>query len=211
MILSFFNSILVTAISVAVNIFSAFIAAYAITRYKFRFLGFIVMLLSFGILIPINSAMLPIKLVMDRLSFTNTLGGLAILYAGIGLPMSVLILRGHLLGIPKDIDEAAMIDGAGPWRISLRIIFPIARPAIVTIIILQTVYCWNEFQFAMVLISDQKFKTIQLIIKNFLGLFQSDYGALFASVIVSVIPIIVFFVLFQKQVVTAFASGAIKS
>jgi len=76
--------------------------------------------------------------------------------------------------------------------------------------ILQTVYCWNEFLFSMILISDQDRKTIQVVMKNFLGLFQSDYGALFASVVIAIIPVIIFFVIFQNQVVTAFTAGAVK-
>lgn len=211
MVRSFFNSVFVTVISIIINVLVSFIAAYALSRYKFKFLGVILLLMSFGLLIPINSSILPIKMVMDKLFLSNSLIGLSILYAGINIPISVLILRSHIIGIPKEIDEAAALDGAGPWYTSLRIILPIARPAVVTIMILQAVYSWNEFLFAMILISDEKNKTIQLVIKNFMGVFQSDYGALFASVIVSVIPVIVFFVISQKQVITAFSSGAVKS
>jgi len=205
-----FNSLFVTTFSIILNAFVAFIAAYSISRYKFRFLGYFMVLLAFGLLVPVNSALLPIKIVMDKLSLTNSLIGLAILYTGIGIPMSVLILRSQIIGIPKDIDESADMDGAGPWRIALSIVGPVARPGIITVMILQAVYCWNEFLFSMILISDQERKTMQVVMKNFLGLFQSDYGALFASVVIAIIPVIIFFVIFQNQVVTAFSTGSVK-
>jgi len=154
---------------------------------------------------------LPIKILMDTLGMSNSPYGLALLYAGIGVPISTLILKSHLMSIPSEIDEAASIDGAGRFPIAFRIIMPVARPGLVSIMILQAVYVWNEFMFALTLISGQQYKTIQLVTRNFLGLYQSNYGALFAAVVISVVPIIVLFVVFQKKVVEAFASGAIKA
>lgn len=208
---TFLNSSFVVILSVASNVLFSFFVAYAVTRFKYKWLGWFMMILTIGILMPINSVLLPIKIIMDRLHFTNTLFGLAILYAAIGIPISTLILRSHLFGIPKDIDEAAYIDGANYFTIALRIIAPIARPGIITAAILQTVYCWNEYMFALIHISNQKYKTMQLAISYFIGMFSSDYGAMFAAVTMSVIPIVIVFVIFQKQVVSAFISGSVKS
>lgn len=210
MIRAFFNSGIVTAISVVINAAACYLAAYVISRYDMKWLKWLSLLLAFGLLVPINSALIPIKIVMDRLYLSNSILGLGILYAAINVPMSVLILEGHIDGIPKAVDEAALIDGAGPLRIAVGIIAPIAKPGLVTTIILQAVYSWNEFLFAMTLISDQSQKTIQIIIRNFLGMFQSNYGALFASVVLAIIPMVTIFIIFQNRIIEAFTSGSVK-
>ena len=210
MLLSFLNSGITVVLSVALNTAVCYMAAYTINRYRFRWLTVLLTVVSFGLLIPINSALLPIKLVMDGLGLTNSVAGLSVLYAAIQIPISVMILQSHIAGIPREIDEAAAIDGASPWTISVRIVAPIAQPALVTIVILQAVYSWNDFLYAMTLISDQSRKTVQVITRNFLGLFQTNYGALFASVVLAIIPMVVLFVLFQNRVIEAFTSGSIK-
>lgn len=211
MIRAFFNSVAATGLSVVLNAFICYIAAYTMSRFHFRFLKFLGVLIAFGLLVPINSALLPLKIVMDAVHLSNSVLGLAILYAGIGIPISTLVLRSHIDGIPKSIDEAAAIDGSSTLRVALGIIAPVARPGLVTVMILQAVASWNEFMFALTMISDPAQKTLQLIIRNFLGLYQSNYGALFASVMVAVVPIIVLFVLFQNKVIEAFTTGAVKA
>lgn len=210
MLESFLNSVVATGLSVVLNALVCYLAAYTMSRYRFKFLKVLSLLLSFGLLIPINSALLPIKLVMDHLTFSNSVLGLGVLYGALQIPMSVLILQSHISGIPRAVDEAAEIDGASPLRIAFGVVAPIAKPGIVTIVILQAVFSWNEFLFSMTLISDQSKKTIQLIIRNFLGVFQSNYGALFASVILAIIPMVTVFVIFQNKVIEAFTSGSVK-
>ncbi len=209
MIQAFINSTVATVVSVVLNVILCYLGAYAI-RFHFHFLKVTLMLLSFGLLIPINSALLPIKMTMDGLHLSNSVIGLGILYAAVQIPMSVMILSTHVSGIDKAIDEAARIDGASNLRVAVSIIGPIAKPGIVTIVILQAVYSWNEFLFALTLISDQSKKTIQIIIRNFLGMYQSDYGALFAGVVMAIIPMVLVFVIFQNKVIEAFTAGSVK-
>lgn len=210
MIRSFVNSGIATVISVSLNLAVSYMTAYTISRYKFRFLRWFMLLLSFGLLVPINSALLPIKSVMDTLHLSNSVVGLGILYAAMGIPTSTLILEGHLSGIPKVIDEAAWIDGASPFKTATAVVAPIAKTGMVSVLILQAVFSWNEFLFAMTLISDQSKKTMQIISRNFLGVFQSNYGALFASVVLAIIPMVIVFVAFQDKVIDAFTNGAVK-
>ncbi|MGE5581885.1 MAG: carbohydrate ABC transporter permease [Bacillota bacterium] len=207
---AFLNSLVVTGVSVIINAYIAILAAYVMARFRFRGSGFLMFLLTMGILIPINSALLPIKLVMDRLYLSNSLFGLAVLYATIGLPISVLILRSYILGIPIEIDEAARIDGAGLWYVVRGIITPIARPGLVTIMILQAIYCWNEFLFAIVLISSEVNRTLQIAIRFFVGRFFFDYGGLFAAMVLAILPTVVLFVMFQEHVVSSLSAGAVK-
>ena len=210
MIQAVINSALVTVISVVLNVIICYLGAYVISRFQYKFLKVTLMLLSFGLLIPVNSALLPIKMTMDTLKLSNSIIGLGILYAAMQIPMSVMILQTHVSGIDKAIDEAAKIDGASNLRIAVSIIGPIAKPGIVTIVILQAVFSWNEFLFALTLISDQSKKTIQIIIRNFLGMYQTDYGALFAGVVMAIIPMVAVFVVFQNKVIEAFTAGSVK-
>ncbi len=207
---AFINSSGVTALAIILNACVALLAAFVMARFQFRGRQSLMFLLTMGVLIPINSALLPIKLVMDRLHMSNTLIGLAVLYTGIGIPISVLILRSYILGIPPEIDEAARMDGAGFWQIVWRIIAPIARPGIVTVMTIQAIYTWNEFLFAVVLISSEANRTLQIAIRFFLGRFFFDYGGLFAAMVLAILPTVILFVLCQKSVVSSLSAGAVK-
>jgi raffinose/stachyose/melibiose transport system permease protein len=207
---AYLNSAIVTTVSVVFNAYLALLEAYVLARFRFRGASTILVLLAMGVLIPINSALVPIKMIMDRLMLSNSLLGLAVLYAAIGLPVSILILRSQILGIPVEIDEAALIDGASSWFIVRKIIAPIARPGLVTIMILQTIYCWNEFLFAMILVSSEANRTLQIAIRFFLGKFFFDYGGMFAAMVLAIMPTVIIFVIFQNSVISALSSGAIK-
>ncbi|MGE5598959.1 MAG: carbohydrate ABC transporter permease [Bacteroidota bacterium] len=207
---AFINSAGMTAFSIILNACVALLAAFVMARFAFRGRQLLMFLLTMGVLIPINSALLPIKLVMDRLHLSNSLVGLAVLYTGIGLPISVLILRSYILGIPPEIDEAARVDGASFWQIVWKIVAPVARPGIVTVMILQAIYAWNEFLFAMVLISSETNRTLQIAIRFFLGQFFFDYGGLFAAMVLAILPTVILFVIFQNSVVSSLSAGAVK-
>ncbi len=207
---SYLNSIIVTAISVAANAYVSLLAAYVFSRFRFRARQSLMVMFALGILIPVNSALLPIKLIMDHLRLSNSLIGLAILYCAIGLPTSILILSSHIAGIPSEIDESARIDGANWLVVVNKIVAPIARPGLVTVAILQAIYCWNEFLFAVVLVSSEANRTLQVAIRFFVGRFFFDYGGLFAAMVLAILPLVIVFIVFQNSIVSALSSGAIK-
>ena len=207
---AYLNSIIVTVFSVVLNASAALLAAYALARFHFRGRQLILFLLYLGVLVPINSAVLPIKVIMDRLHLTGSLPGLIILYAAIGIPISVLLLRAHIQGIPNEIDESARVDGASFWGVLGKIIGPIARPGLVTIAILQMIYSWNEFLFAIILINAESKRTLQIAIRFFLGRFSFDYGGLFAAMVLAIAPTVIIFIIFQNTVVSALSAGAVK-
>ncbi len=209
-IVPFTNSVLVTAGAVALNLFLSFAAAFAIARFPSRWLRAVALIFSLGVLIPINSAILPIKLIMTRLKLSDSLPGLIILYAILGLPIGVLVLRSFLLSVPTAIDESARIDGAGWWTILFRIIMPVSQSGIATVAIWQAIMAWNEFLFAILLISSEANRTLQIAIRFFLGMFWFDYGALFAMLVMVIVPIIVVFMIFQERVIAGLTAGAIK-
>jgi raffinose/stachyose/melibiose transport system permease protein len=209
-IVPFTNSIIVTTGAVALNLFLSFAAAFAIARFPSRWLRTVALIFSLGVLIPINSAILPIKLIMTRLGLGNSLPGLIILYAILGLPIGVLVLRSFLLSVPVAIDESARIDGTGWWTILFRIIMPVSQSGIATVAIWQAIMAWNEFLFAILLISSEANRTLQIAIRFFLGMFFFDYGALFAMLVIVIVPIVLVFVIFQERVIAGLTAGAIK-
>ncbi len=207
---SYLNSVIVTALSVVINAYIALLAAYVFARFRFPARQTLMLIFALGILIPVNSALLPIKLIMDYFKLSNSLTGLAILYSAIGLPTSILILSSHITGIPPEIDESARIDGASWLTVVNKIIVPIAHPGLVTVAILQAIYCWNEFLFAMVLVSSEAKRTLQVAIRFFVGRFFFDYGGLFAAMVLAILPLVIVFIVFQNSIVSALSSGAIK-
>jgi raffinose/stachyose/melibiose transport system permease protein len=209
-IVPFTNSIIVTAGAVALNLFLSFSAAFAIARFPGRWLRAVALIFSLGVLIPINSAILPIKLIMTRLALGDSLPGLIILYAVLGLPIGVLVLRSFLLSVPLAIDESARMDGAGWWTILFRIILPVSQSGIATVAIWQAIMAWNEFLFAILLISSEAHRTLQIAIRFFLGMFTFDYGALFAMLVMVIVPIVLVFIVFQERVIAGLTAGAIK-
>lgn len=207
---AFLNSAIVTGSSLSLNAVIAFMAAYSLARFKFRLNLILTLMFSLGILLPINSAILPIKIIITKLGLGNSLIGLIILYTALGIPISILILKSFLVSIPVEIEESAIIDGASYWKVIFKIIFPLCQPALATIIVLQFLFCWNEFLFAMLMINSEAKRTLQLSIGFFLGEFYFDYGGLFAAMVIAILPAVIIFILFQERVISGLTAGAVK-
>jgi len=206
----FFNSIVVSTSAVILNVIIALLAAYVLARFEFMLNIPLTIMFYLGFLIPINSAVVPIKFIMLKLGLNNSLIGLIILYVALGLPVSILILKNFLSSIPVQLEEAARIDGAGYWEIFFKIIFPLSRSGLATVMILQFLFCWNEFLFATLLINTETKRTLQMAINFFIGKFSFDYGGLFAAMTVSIVPSIIVFIFFQEKVISGLTAGAIK-
>jgi len=207
---AFLNSAIVTGSSLSLNAGIAFMAAYSLARFKFRLNLILTLMFSLGILLPINSAILPIKIIITKLGLGNSLIGLIILYTALGLPISILVLKSFLVSVPVEIEESAIIDGASYWKVIFKIIFPLCQPALATIIVLQFLFCWNEFLFAMLMINSEAKRTLQLSIGFFLGEFYFDYGGLFAAMVIAILPAVIIFILFQERVISGLTAGAVK-
>ena len=156
-----------------------------------------------------QTALVPINVIYSKLGLLNTYWGLLYVYIGFGISFGILILRGFFNGIPKDIDEAAYIDGCSKWQLFYRIIFPIAKPAIATLVITDFLSTWNEYLLASVIINDNTMKTVPVGLMTFVGEHGTDYGYLCAGVLISVIPVLVVYLFFQRYFVEGM-SGAIK-
>src|SRR5690606_29746609 len=163
-----------------------------------------------GMLIPIHSTLVPLFLLMKQLKILNTHWALIFPYAAFALPTAIFILTAYLRSVPKEIEEAAYIDGASLWGVFFKIMLPISLPALSTVSILSFLQSWNDFSFALVFITKSTLKTLPLAVSNFADGFQTDYSLTLAAMTLSVIPTIIIYLLFQEQVMKGMTAGAVK-
>lgn len=206
----FLNSVFYSFVTVIVSgLFSA-MAAYAIARMRWKLSGFVFGLFSLGIMIPTQAALLPLFQVLDRLGLKGGYLGLLIPYISFALPMSIMILTGFYKGIPKEIEEAAYIDGSGISRCFLEIILPIIKPAIATASIFTFLSTWNELMFANTLVDSSTYRTLPVGIMSFAGQYSTDWGLIGAGMVIATLPTILIYFLLSNQVQQSLVAGAVK-
>ena len=205
-----FNSVFVGLSATVVNIIVASMGAYCISRFRFKGREKIFTLFTAGILVPLNALMVPYFVIITKLGLINTYGGMILLYTAIGIPMSTFLIRGLMDSIPMELEEAAYIDGCGFYARFFHIILPLSRTGIVTAATFEFLTCWNEFVFANLLVSSEKLRTIQVGIRYFTNQFSTDYVSMYAAIVISIIPSILGYILFQEQIIAGMTSGAVK-
>lgn len=204
------NDLIVSFLKVPLGIFVGSLAAFSMTRLKIKHSTGIFVFFLIGMMLPMQTALVPINMIYSKLNLLNTYFGLFYVYVGFGLSYCILVMRGFMKGIPKDIDEAAYIDGCTKWQLFYKIILPIAKPAVATLFITDFLATWNEYLLASVIINDNTMKTVPVGLMTFVGEHGTDYGYLCAGVLVSVIPVMVVYLIFQRYFVEGMA-GAVKS
>lgn len=206
----FFNSLLYTGVSIVISGLVSAMAAYAIVRLKWKLNKLTMIVFTVGIMIPLNAALLPLFLVMDKLKLIDTYWALIIPYTAFSIPLSVLILSGFYAAIPRDLEEAAFIDGCGIYRIFFKIILPIIKPAIATVSIFNFLGNWNELMFANTLVNSAKYKTLTVGIMAFSGQYTTQWGQIGAGMVLATIPTVIIYVLLSDQVQSSLIAGAVK-
>lgn len=210
-ILSYFgNSIIITVISTVLNVLFLSMAAYVFARFTFKGRDVLYFILSLSLVIPMTALLHPVYSVIQSLGLYDTKAGLILVYTALNLPMSLLILRSTFLSIPKAIEEAAYVDGAGFVRTFFQIMLPCAKGGLTSAAVLTFLNSWNEFTFALVLTSGQSARTLPLSLSYFTAQFSFNYTAMFAAVTIAVVPSIVIFAIFQEQVVSSLTAGSVK-
>ena len=204
------NSILIGGLSTVLNVLCASMLAYCLSRFRFRGRETIFTFFAAGILVPLNALMVPYFVIISKIGLYDTHAGLILLYSAIGIPMSTFIIRGLMDSLSREIEEAAYIDGCGFFGRYFRIILPLSRNGLVTAATFQFLTCWNEFVFANLLTSSQNVRTIQLGIRYFTNQFSTDFVSMYAAIVISIVPSIVGYMIFQKQIVSGLTSGAVK-
>lgn len=204
------NSVFVGLAATIFNVMVASMSAYCISRFNFRGKEKLFLLFTVGILVPLNALMVPYFVIINKLNLYNTYGGLILLYTAIGIPMSTVIIRGLMDSLPSEIEEAAYIDGCGFYGRFFHIVLPLSRTGIVTAATFEFLTCWNEFVFANLIVSSEKLRTIQVGIRYFTNQFSTDYVSMYAAIVISIVPSILGYVIFQEQIISGLTSGAVK-
>lgn len=204
------NSVIISVLSTLLNVVVVAMAAYVLARHKFKGNTFILLLLSMSLLIPTASLLMPIYKIMTALHLFDTRLCLILVYAALGLPTSLFIFKSYFQGIPKELEEAAYIDGAGFFRTFFVVVFPLAKPGLATGAILQFLTSWNEFMFALILTSSTEVRTLPLALNYFTSQFSFNYTAMFAALTMVILPSIIVYVLLQEQITSSMVDGAVK-
>lgn len=204
------NSVVISLLATALNLFVTSMAAYALSRFRFKGNRALTAMFSAGVLVPLNALMVPYFLLINKIGLYNSYGALVLTYCAIGVPISTFIISGFMASVPRELEEAATIDGAGFYRRFFDIVFPLSRVGVVTAGTFQFLTCWNEFVYANLLTSSQNVRTIQLGIRYFTNQFSTDYVSMYAAIILSVVPSVAAYMMFQNQIIAGLTSGAVK-
>ena len=207
--LYFFNSLTVTLLSLAIILFFSSMAAFALAEYRFPGNAFLGLFFAFGIMIPIRLGTVSILEQMKSLGLIDTLWALVLVYVAQGIPLAVFILTQFMQGVPRALKEAARIDGASEYRI-YRLVLPLVRPALGTVAVFNMIPIWNDLWFPLILASSDRSKTVILGVQTFLGQYVNDWNAVLASLTLAMLPVIVLYVIFSRQLIQGLTSGAVK-
>lgn len=207
----FLNNLVITVIGLIGIILVSSIAAYKLSRTKSRMSSIIYFLCIMPMLIPFQSIMLTVLKTARYLHLSDSTWGLGLLYWGFGAPLAVFIYHGFVKGIPKELDESAKIDGAGPFRLFFTIIFPLLKSVTTTIIIIDVMWIWNDFLLPLLMVNGSpSTKTLTLAAYTFVGQYTSDWQYAMTAMVMAVLPSIIVFIFLQKYIVKGVVAGAVK-
>lgn len=204
------NDLFVSCLKVPLGILVEAMAAYPLTRLRVRHPTGIFIFFLVGMMLPQQIALVPINIAYKNLGLLNTYFGLFYVYVGFGISFGILILNGFFKGIPCEMDESAALEGCTKWQIFTKIILPMAKPAVATLVITDFLATWNEYLLASVIINDNRLKTVPTGLMTFVGEHGTDYGYLCAGILISIIPVLIVYLAFQRNFVEGM-SGAVKS
>ena len=205
---AFFNSSILTVGSVTLMVFLGSMIAFVLSRRKGRLTPLVNTLVLAGLIVP--PAVVPTIWVMQSLGLFKTLPGLILIEVTFGLSFTVLLMRAFIATIPREIDEAAIVDGASPLRLFFQVIVPLLKPVIVTVIVVQSVTVFNDFQNPLYFLPGDQNATVQLTLYNFQSRFVSQYNLLFTNILLITIPMLILYIFFQRQITAGMTAGAVK-
>ena len=207
---SFGNSIISATFTILIDIMLVSLASYGIARRKERIFSFLYLLFLSAMMIPVVANLPAIYSIILKFHLKDTRTALILIYAATQIPMGILLMTGFIKGIPKELDEAAIIDGCGYLKRFCSVIFPLLKPVVVTYALTALGYVWNDFLMPLMMISSESKKPITLAVYSFVNEHQSDYGAIFAMLVVAMLPPIILFVALQKHFYEGLSAGAVK-
>ena len=206
----FANSAIVTGVSLLLILLFGAMAAWALTEYGFRGNRWLALFFAFGIMVPIRLGSVSILQTMVALKLVNTLTALVLVYVAQGLPLAVMILSEFIAQVPQELKDAARCDGVGEFRIFFQVVLPLIRPAVATVAVFTMVPIWNDLWFPLILAPSEETQTITLGVQQFVGQFATDWNAVLAALSLAVLPILVLYAVFSRQLIRGITAGAVK-
>lgn len=203
----FANTVFVTVVSVFVILVVSLLAAYAISRAQSRYTRNIFNLFLLGLAIPLQATIIPIYAIVSDLHLYDTLFALILPSIAFGIPLSILVLVTYIRDIPHELHESMLLDGATHWRILYNLVLPLSRPAIITVIIYETIQVWNSYLFPLVLTQSQSVAVLPLSLASFRGEFTTNVPAILAAVFLSATPIILLYIFGRRQLLGGLVAG----
>ena len=209
LIRSFSNSLIITVVSVFLIVVLWALDTYPITRFSNKLTNFLSVYFLIGYMVPTQVLIVQIFTVMKKLQLLNTKTGLILVYAA-SVSFAIFMYQGFIRAIPFDMEESALMDGAKPWQLFWRIVFPLLKPTTVTIIIFQVMWIWNDFVLSSLFLSSNKNMTLILELHQCIGEFSLDWSVMLAIMCIVMLPMVIFYLLMQKQIIAGMTSGALK-
>ena len=201
------SSTTITVITVVLLIILGALASYLLARRQTRLSYGLYLLFLVGLVVPLQLALVPLYQVMRDLNLLGTYTSLIIFYTGLQLPLTIFLYTGFLRALPRSYEEAALVDGASHLQAFRRIVFPLLRPVTGTVIILNAIFVWNDFLTPLLYVGGTSQQTIPVAIFSFVGEYTSNWGLIFAGLIMGMLPILIGYFLFQRHIIKGFASG----
>lgn len=204
------NTVILAVCGVGMIVLFSALAGWRLCRTKTRLSGFLFSLFVFSMLIPFSSIMIPLYRVVLTLGIKNSLLGLSLVYAGLGVSMAVFLYHGFVKSIPYELEEAAAIDGCGLLMTFFRVLMPLLTPITATVVITNVLWVWNDFLLPLIVVSRNEKYTLLLSTNTLFGQYNSDWTAILSALILAAVPMILFYSLFQRRILQGIADGAVK-
>lgn len=204
------NSLIVAAITVAGSCLLALLAAVAVARFRFRLRTSLLLMVLIVQMVPLEALVIPLFLQVRDLQLLNSLIGLSIVYIALSLPFSIWLMRGFAAAVPREVEEAAYVDGASWPRMFWSVLFPLVAPGLVATGIFSFIIAWNEFVLALTFMNQSDKYTVAVGLRQFFGMYTTDWGHVMAASTVITVPVMAFFLLVQRGLVSGLVQGAVK-
>lgn len=204
------NSVIVTGITIVITLIISSMSAYAISRMIWKGRETTLKIILLGMMVPIHAALLPLFTILSKVHLLNSYWSLIIPYVAFGLPMAIYLFTSFMESLPREMEEAAAIDGCGIYQMFLKIIFPLIRPAVATVSIFTFISSWNELMFAVTFINKAEYKTLSVGIMSMVGAYTTKWGEIGAGLMIATIPTVIMYLLLSEQVQKSLVAGAVK-
>ncbi|MEG1632156.1 MAG: carbohydrate ABC transporter permease [Angelakisella sp.] len=208
---SFFgNSLIYVAVAIPLILLISTMAAYSLSRFEFKLKKYLIAYFMLGMLLPVHITLLPNYMTMKSLGLLNSRAGLIILYVVLNIPFTFFLTRGHFMGINKEIEESAKVDGCPSWLIFFRIILPMSAPILIIAVVMNYMNVWNDLVLAITYATDNSLMPVTAGLLRFVEEYAQNYEKMTAGILISIVPLTIVFICLQKYIVAGMAEGAIK-